>query len=94
MSEGKIPRKKYSFLEKRPKMGIRTQKSNQTGKNSAGNYMFKVKNRNTRTKCESVVLVSLLLTLNIFHTACSSVSIVKFEQVNASWGKARMNSGL
>ena len=29
-----------------------------------------------------VVLVSLLLTLNIFHT-CFSVSIVNFEQVNA-----------
>ena len=31
-----------------------------------------------------VVLVSLLLTLNIFHTF-SSVSIVNFEQVNAGW---------
>ena len=68
MSQGKIPKKIYSFMEKRPKMDIGTQKSNQTGKNSAGNYMFKVKNKNTRTKCESVILVSLLLTLNIFHT--------------------------
>ena len=47
----------------------------------AGNYMFKVNNRNTRTRCEicwkltikipeatGVVLVSFLLTLNIFHT--------------------------
>ena len=31
-----------------------------------------------------VVLVSLLLTLSIFHTY-SSVSIGKFEQVNADW---------
>ena len=44
----------------------------------AGIYMLKVNNRNTRTRCEicseltiktpGVVLVSLLLTLNIFHT--------------------------
>ena len=37
----------------------------------AGNYMLKVNNRNTRTRCEKTlesgaVLVSLLLTLNIF----------------------------
>ena len=48
--------------------------------NPAGICMFKVNNRNTRTRCEicsklkkdtrptGVVLVSLLLTLNIFHT--------------------------
>ena len=41
--------------------------------NPAANYMFKVKNRNNRTRCEicpkfGVILVSLLLTLNIFHT--------------------------
>ena len=46
----------------------------------AGIYLFKVNNRNIRTRCEicstltiktlaiGVVLVSLLLTLNIFHT--------------------------
>ena len=33
----------------------------------AGNCMFKVNNRNTATRY-GVVLVSLLLTLNIFHT--------------------------
>ena len=46
-----------------------------------GNYMFKVNNRNTRTRCgicskltiktperRQNVLVSLALTLNIFHT--------------------------
>ena len=32
-----------------------------------------------------VVVVSLLLTLNIF-IHCSSVSFVAFEQVNAGWG--------
>ena len=36
-------------------------------KHPAGNYMFKVNNRNTRREV-GVVLVSLLLTLNIFHT--------------------------
>ena len=42
-----------------------------------GIYLFKVNNRNTRTRCEicskltikpGVFMVSLLLTLNIFHT--------------------------
>ena len=33
---------------------------------SAGNYMLKVNNRNTRSN--GVVLVSLLLALNVFHT--------------------------
>ena len=44
-----------------------------------GIYMFKGNNRNTRTRCkicskltsggiDGIVLVSLLLTLNIFHT--------------------------
>ena len=33
-----------------------------------------------------VILVSLLLTLNIFHiTPCYSVSIVNFQHVNADW---------
>ena len=60
--------------------------------------MFKVINKNIRARCEICskvpiktpeqpvgdVLVSLLLTLNIFHTF-SSVSIVNFEQINSSW---------
>ena len=61
----------------------------------AGNYMFKVNNRHTRARCgiyskltikipEQRLLVSLLLTLNIF-TPCSSVSIVNFGHVDASW---------
>ena len=65
--------------------------------------MFKVNNRNTRTRCETcsgVVLLPLLMAWNIFKnffltsylllklnifTACSSVSIVNFEQVNFGW---------
>ena len=43
--------------------------------------MFKV-NKDTRTT-PGFVLVSLFLTLNIFHTFC--VFIVNFEQVNAGW---------
>ena len=33
--------------------------------------------------------MSLLLTLNIFYTPFSNVSIVNFEQVNLGWGDAR-----
>ena len=56
---------------------------------SASNYVFKVNKRNTRTQCEiclkltiqtpewRVVLMSLLLTLNMFHTL--------FGQENAGW---------
>ena len=44
--------------------------------------MFRVSNKDTRTM-PGVVLVSLLLPLSIFHTLFS-VSIVNFEQVNAS----------
>ena len=42
--------------------------------NPASNYMFKVNNRNNRTKCEIYSKITiktpvpLLLTLNIFHT--------------------------
>ena len=46
--------------------------------------MFKVNNKDTN----SVVLVSLLLTLNIFHI-CSSVSIVKFERVIVGWANIK-----
>ena len=43
--------------------------------------MFKINIKDSRTT-PGVVLVSLMLTLNIFHTF-SSVSIVNFELVNA-----------
>ena len=55
-----------------------------------GIYLFEVNNRNTGTRCEiyskltiKVVLVSLLLILNVFHTLFQS--IVNFKQVNAGW---------
>ena len=64
----------------------------------AGNCMFKVNDRNTRTRCDICSKLTiktpercqwcrrcvLLLTLNIV-TPCSSVSIVNFEQANTGW---------
>ena len=44
----------------------------------AGIYMFKVINRNTRTRCETCPKLTNL-------APCTSVSIVNFEQVNAGW---------
>ena len=66
----------------------------------AGNYMFKVHNRNTRTRCDICSKSTLkiperrhwrcsgifIVNLDIF-TTCSSVSIVNFEQKNAGWVK-------
>ena len=59
-----------------------------------GIYLFKVNNRNTRTRCKTSSKLTtktpkLLLTLNIFHTL--RVSIVNFEQVNAHWGTKMLN---
>ena len=62
---------------------------------SAGIYLIKVNNRNTRIRCEICSSLTIkipewrhwrrsLLTLNIF-TPCYSVSIVNFEHVNAAW---------
>ena len=58
---------------------------------TAGNYMFKVNNRNTKTRCE----ICSKLTIKIpersqLHfvlpfTLCSSVSIVNFEHVIDGW---------
>ena len=45
--------------------------------------MFKV-NKRHENKVSDVVLVSLLLTLKIFHIS-STASIVNFEQVNICW---------
>ena len=50
----------------------------------ADNYMSKVNNRNTRTRCE----ICSTLTLKIPERRQwrrSGVSIVNFEQVNAEW---------
>ena len=48
--------------------------------------MFKVNNKDTRTTpmANGIVLVSLLLTLNIFHTLFYCF-VVNFEQVIAAW---------
>ena len=48
-------------------------------------YLLKVNNKDTRTTPE-VILVSLLLTLNKFHTLLY-VSIVNFKHVIAGWEK-------
>ena len=50
----------------------------------AGIYMFKVNNRNTRTRSEICSKLTIK-TLWTYCTTCSSVSIVNFEQVNAGW---------
>ena len=41
----------------------------------------------------SFYLVSLLLTLNLYFTPFSNVSIVDFEQVNVSWGFELISHG-
>ena len=51
-----------------------------------GNYMFKVNNRNTITRCE----ICSKLTIKApewYHAPCSGVFILNFEQVNAGWDK-------
>ena len=48
--------------------------------NTAGNYMFKVNNRNTRTSCK----ICSKLTIKIPERR-HSVSIVNLEYVNAGW---------
>ena len=52
----------YSWLKRNPKY-------------PADNYMFKVNNRNTRTRCK----------IWTYFTPCCSVSIVNFGQANAGW---------
>ena len=47
--------------------------------NPVGIYMFKVNNRNTRTRCK------ICSKLNNFEHISHLVSIVNFEQVNAGW---------
>ena len=47
--------------------------------------MFKVNIKDTRKMSNVALLVSLLLTLNIFHTFLYSVSSVEFEQLSADW---------
>ena len=47
--------------------------------------MFKVNIKDTRKILNVARLVSLLLTLNIFHTFIYSVSFVEFEQLRSDW---------
>ena len=46
--------------------------------------MFKVNIKYTRKMSTVAPLVSLLLTLNLFHTYLYSVSFVEFEQLSAT----------
>ena len=59
----------------------------------AGNYIFRVNNRNTRVRCEICSKLTIktperhrsgVLIVNYF-APCSNASIVNFEQVNAGW---------
>ena len=47
--------------------------------------MFKVNNRNTRTRCEIWSKLTIKTPERRYFTPCSSVFIVNFEQVNAGW---------
>ena len=65
----------------------------------AGNYMFKVNNKRTRTRCQISSKLKIktpklrqwrrsgVLAVNFKHisTPCSTVFIANFKQVNASW---------
>ena len=70
-----------------------------------GFYMFKVSNRNTKTSCKTYSNLTIktperrqwrrsggfYCKLWTYFTVCSSVSIVKFEQVNAGWDDIAIN---
>ena len=45
--------------------------------------MFKINIKDTKKMSIVALLVSLLLTLNIFHTCLYSISIAEFEQLSA-----------
>ena len=47
--------------------------------------MFKINIKGTKKMSIVPLLVSLLLTLNIFYTFLYSVSFVEFEQLSADW---------
>ena len=47
--------------------------------------MFKVNNRNTRTRCEICSKLTVKTPERRYFTTCSSVFIVNFEQINAGW---------
>ena len=50
--------------------------------------MFKVSNRNTRTRCEICSKLTIKTPEQRYFTPCFSVFIVNFEQVNAGWEDA------
>ena len=47
--------------------------------------MFKVNNRNTRTRCEICSKLTIKTPERRYFTPYSSVLIVNFEQINAGW---------
>ena len=47
--------------------------------------MFKVNNRNTRTRCEIWSKLTIKTPERRYFTPCSIAFVVNFEQVNASW---------
>ena len=47
--------------------------------------MFKVDNRNTRTRCDIKSKLTIKTPERHYFTPCFSVFIVNFEQVNAGW---------
>ena len=47
--------------------------------------MFKVNNRNTRTRCEICSKLTIKTPERRYFTPYSSVFIVNFEQINAGW---------
>ena len=47
--------------------------------------MFKVNNRNTRTRCEICSKLTIKTPERRYFTPYSSVSIVNFGQINAGW---------
>ena len=47
--------------------------------------MFKVNNRNTRTRCEIWSKLTIKTPERRYFTPCSSAFIVNCEQVNAGW---------
>ena len=52
---------------------------------SQPSYMFKVNNRNTRTRCERWSKLTIKTPERRYFTSCSGVFVVKFKQVNAGW---------
>ena len=52
----------------------------------AGNYMFKVNNRNTRTRCEMYSKLTIKIPeRRLLRLLMTFVSIVYFERINAGW---------